>query len=173
MSDDLQPRATSSQQQDRYSERLARRIQQRMERGTERMQYRMERRAARYVGGATWPVAMVLIIIGVILLLQNTGAVQITNWWALLILLAATISFGTAYGAYRNNGGRLNVIASRSLVSGFTLLVIAAFFLLDLDWERLWPLLLILIGIAALVNSVRPEQNKKGNSYEHGQYENR
>jgi hypothetical protein len=43
------------------------------------------------------------------------------------------------------------------LISGLVWTAAAVFFLLDLDWEKLWPLLLILAGVGALTNSVLPE----------------
>lgn len=146
MKEDLQQNSTSSQPTDWVSARATRRM--------DRIQYRMERRAARYTGGGAWLAGAVLIILGAIFMLQNMGALLITNWWALFLLLPAVVSFATAYGAYRDNGGRLNAMALRSLISGLTLTAIAAFFLLDLDWENLWPLLLILLGVRALSNAM-------------------
>lgn len=87
-------------------------------------------------------------------MLQNMGTLVINNWWALFILLPALGSFATAYGAYRNNGGRLNALARGSLISGLIFTAIAAFFLFNLDWFKLWPLLLILVGLGALVNAL-------------------
>jgi peptidoglycan/LPS O-acetylase OafA/YrhL len=121
-----------------------------------RMQYRAERRAARYTGGGAWIVGVALIALGAIFMLQNMGTVLIHNWWALFILLPALGSFATAYGAYRNSG-RLTVVARSSLIGGLILTAIAGFFLLDLDWARWWPTLLILVGIGALTNAVLPD----------------
>jgi hypothetical protein len=132
-------------------------ISGRMERRMERVQRRAERRAARYAGGGAWLPGIALIVLGAIFMLQNMGALQISNWWALFILLPALGSFATAYGAYRNNGGRLNAMARGSLIGGLVLTAIAAFFLLDLDWGKLWPLLLILAGIGALLNALLPD----------------
>ncbi len=128
----------------------------RMERHAARVQRRAERRAARYAGGGTWIVGVALIILGGIFMLQNMGTVLIHNWWALFILLPALGSFATAYGAYRNSG-RLTVVARSSLIGGLILTAIAAFFLLDLDWARWWPTLLILVGVGALTNAVLPD----------------
>ncbi|HLF27494.1 MAG TPA: hypothetical protein VJG32_14260 [Anaerolineae bacterium] len=149
MNDDFQTNSTSSQPAGWLSGRLTRRM--------ERMQRRAERRAARYAGGGAWLIGVALIILGVIFMLQNTGVVLIGNGWALFILLPALGSFATAYGAYRNHGGRLNAMARGALISGLVFTAIAAFFLLDLDWGNLWPLWLILAGIGALANALLPD----------------
>ena len=146
MNDDPQKNSTSSQPTDWRAERLARHA--------ERAQRRAERRAARYTGGGAWLIGAALIILGAIFMLQNVGAMRIQNWWALFILLPAMGSFATAYGAYRNNGGRLNALARGSLIGGLVFTAIAAFFLLNLDWVKLWPLLLILVGIGALASAL-------------------
>jgi len=146
MNDDPQKNSTSSQPTDWRAERLARHA--------ERAQWRAERRAARYTGGGAWLIGAAFIILGAIFMLQNMGAMRIQNWWALFILLPAMGAFATAYGAYRNNGGRLSALARGSLISGLVFVAIAAFFLLNLDWIKLWPLLLILVGIGALASAL-------------------
>jgi len=146
MNDDPQKNSTSSQPTDWGSARAARRM--------DRVQRHAERRAARYAGGGVWLGGIALIILGVIFMLQNMGAMHIQNWWALFILLPALGSFATAYGAYRNNGGRLNALARGSLISGLVFTAIAAFFLFNLDWVKLWPLLLILVGLGALASGL-------------------
>ena len=146
MNDDSHSNSTPPQPNDWNTGRPARHA--------ERAQRRAERRAARYTGGGAWLIGAALIILGAIFMLQNMGAMRIQNWWALFILLPALGSFATAYGAYRNNGGRLNALASGSLIGGLVFTAIAAFFLLNLDWVKLWPLLLILVGIGALASAL-------------------
>jgi hypothetical protein len=150
MNDDSQKNSTSSQPTDWFSARMERRM--------ERVQHRAERRAARYAGGGAWLAGVGLIVLGVIFMLQNMGLVLIGNWWALFILLPALGSFAAAYGAYRDNGGRLNALARGSLISGLILTAVAAFFLLDLDWGKWWPSLLILVGIGTLASALLPGQ---------------
>ena len=148
MSDNESNISTPNQPDDWFSGRMERRMA--------RVQRRAERRAARYAGGGTWLVGMALIILGGVFMLQNMGTVLIHNWWALFILLPALGSFATAYGAYRNSG-RLTMVARSSLIGGLILTAIAGFFLLDLDWARWWPTLLILVGIGALTNATLPD----------------
>jgi hypothetical protein len=148
MSDNESNTSTSSQSNDWFSARTERRMA--------RAQRRAERRAARYAGGGTWVVGVALIILGGVFMFQNMGALLIHNWWALFILLPALGSFATAYGAYRSSG-RLTPLARNSLVGGLILTAIAGFFLLDLDWARWWPTLLILAGVGALATAVLPD----------------
>ena len=46
-----------------------------------------------------------------------------------------------------------------SLIGGLILTLIAAFFLVDLEWGKFWPLVLILIGIGALFNALIPSSS--------------
>ena len=142
MSDNFQPDSTSSQPVDRR---------------TEHTQRRAERRAARSAGGGAWIAGVALIAFGVIIMLQNMGALQLHNWWALFILLPALGSFAAAYGAYRTNGGRLNTTARGSIIGGLIFTAIAALFLFDLNSSLFWPVLLILAGVGLLVNTLLPD----------------
>ena len=144
MTTNAEPSSPSSQSTDYYSDRERRRAE------------RAERRAARYAGGGAWLAGAALILLGVIFMLQNMGALQLHNWWALFILLPALGSFATAYGAYRTNGGRLNVTARGSIIGGLIFTAIAAFFLFDLESNLFWPVLLILAGVGMLINAILP-----------------
>jgi len=128
-------------------------VPQPLDRRAARRARRAERRAARY--GGAWLVGAALIILGVIFMLQNMGALQLNNWWALFFLLPAAGSFATAYGSYRNQG-RFTATSRGALIGGLVLTALAALFLFDLDWGKLWPVLLILAGIGALVNALLP-----------------
>ena len=125
-----------------------------IDRRAERRARREERRAAR--AGGAWLIGATLIVLGLLFMLQNAGALQLNNWWALFILLPAIGSFATAYGSYRSQG-RLTAAGRGALIGGLVLTAIAAFFLFDLAWGKLWPLLLILAGIGALINALLPD----------------
>jgi hypothetical protein len=151
---DSQPNQPDSSQPvypNRFEERMARREQ--------RSEERWERRRARAMGGGAWIGGAVLILLGVIFLMQNAGMIILHNWWALFILLPAIGSFVTAWNAYRINGGRFSAAVRGSLIGGLILTLIAAFFLVDLEWGKLWPLVLILIGIGALFNALIPSSS--------------
>jgi hypothetical protein len=120
-----------------------------------RMQRRAQLRSAR--GGFGWLGGAILIGVGLILMLQNLGytLINLTNWWALFILLPAIGAFGAAWRSYQVDG-RLSMGARSSLVGGLILVLIAAIFLFGLDWGLLGPVVIILAGAGLLLNTVLP-----------------
>ena len=121
---------------------------------TDRAQRRAERRAARE--GGAWIGGVILIGLGVIFLLQNTGALYLQNWWALFILLPALGSFGASFTEYRVSG-RFNAKARGSLVAGLVFTAIASVFLFNLNFSLLLPAILIVAGVGILFNTVLPD----------------
>jgi len=123
------------------------------DRRTARRQRMEERRAGRY--GGSWVVGAVLILVGIFIMLQNLTSFSLENWWALFILIPAVGAFGNAWRTYQS-GGRLSAAARASLISGIILTMVAAFFLLNLNWTVLGPVLLILAGAGMLINVILP-----------------
>lgn len=107
--------------------------------------------------------ALVVIAIGVILLVRNLGVeipfLDSTNWWAWFILIAAVVPLARAYETYRARG-RVDVEVVHSLLSAAALLLVAAMFLLRLDWKVWWPLFVILGGLFTLVRD--PYRDRSG-----------
>lgn len=101
--------------------------------------------------GQLW-FALTLIAIGAIFLLRNYAGLEIGNWWALFILIPAGGAFAAAWSAWRASMHPAAVTGP--LVGGLVMLTVAAIFLLDLQWSRIWPVFLILFGIGALLPSV-------------------
>jgi len=99
----------------------------------------------------------VIILLGIIFLLQNMGLVVLGNWWALLLLVPAAGAFFGAWNGYRRTGGHFPPETRGALIGGLVLTVLAVFFLFELDWARLWPVFIIVGGIAALLGAVLPE----------------
>jgi hypothetical protein len=95
---------------------------------------------------------LILIGIGVFFLLSQLTGFYLHNWWALFILIPAFHNLNEAWQGYQANG-RLQGHTSRSLMGGIFLSMIAAFFLLNLSWNLFWPIVLILVGVGALLNS--------------------
>jgi hypothetical protein len=121
-----------------------------------RREARQERRAARRSGtyASGWVGGAVLVLIGLVFLLRNTGAFNLENWWALFILIPAIGAFGAAWNNYQSSGGRLTAGARGSLIGGFILLLITVVFLFGLNFGLVWPFILILGGIALLLNAI-------------------
>ena len=113
----------------------------------ERYSRRNRENRSAWVGGA------VLVAVGALLMLQNFGITTFTNWWALFILIPAAGAFGNAWNTYRANDGHLTAGARGSLIGGVIMTLVAAAFLFNLNWSLIWPLFLILAGVAALLNT--------------------
>ncbi len=134
--------------QDWRAERDARRA--------ERRAWREQRRATRRSWGyGGWLGGALLILLGVIFLLRNFGLDYPFNWWALFILLPALGSFSAAWAFYSQTG-RWGAPARGALIGGAVLTLIAVTFLFNLAWGLMLPALLILAGIAILVNVILP-----------------
>jgi hypothetical protein len=123
-------------------------------RRAERAERRAERHAMRggYYG---WIGGVILILLGAVFLLQNLTGFSLDNWWALFILIPAFGAFATAWNNYRSNGS-LTSAGRGSLIGGFILTLIAGAFLFNLDLGNLWPVILIIIGLAILANALLP-----------------
>lgn len=113
----------------------------------------VEKREYRKMWHSAWMPGLVLILLGGYFLLQNMGILHLDNWWALFILLPAFGALGTAYSTYVNNGGRFSGAVRGSLVGGIILTLLAAAFLFDLRLDYIWPVFLIVAGLAALVGA--------------------
>lgn len=102
-----------------------------------------------------WTLGMIVIIIGVIFLGRNAGWFGTDwgfhNWWALFILIPAFGSFAGAWRAYSAKGRRLGGDVARTFMTGLLLLAVTIIFLLELDWNKVWPVLLVIVGIGLLL----------------------
>ncbi len=91
-----------------------------------------------------------LIGLGVVFLLSNFGMIYIDNWWALFILIGTAGAWGNAWHLYRSNGQRITPPVTGAFVGGLFPLAVALIFLFDLSWDKMWPIFLILAGLAVL-----------------------
>jgi len=98
---------------------------------------------------------LVVIAIGVLFLLRNFGILlpfmQYHNWWALFILLGAVGPLSYALQRYRSQN-KVDGVVLHSLVSAAAIVTVALFFLLELDWNRWWPLFIVFGGLWMLAN---------------------
>lgn len=101
---------------------------------------------------------LVIIGIGLVFLLGNFGIrlpfLGLHNWWALFILIAAVPSLAKAAEAY-HRAGRVDHAVLGGLLSALAPLMVAAFFLLELDWGTWWPLFVIYGGLWVLLGGKR------------------
>ncbi|MGE5624180.1 MAG: LiaF transmembrane domain-containing protein [Bacillota bacterium] len=98
--------------------------------------------------------AFVVVLIGVLFLLRNFGIrlpfMGLHNWWALFILLGAVPSLGLAAQRYQRSG-RVDLLVLHALLSAAAVIMVALFFLLELDWSMWWPLFVIYGGLWMLL----------------------
>ena len=118
-----------------------------------RRQRLAERRAGRL--GSSWVVGAVLILVGILIMFPNLNTFSLQNWWALFILIPAVGAFGNAWRTYQSSK-RWSAAARASLIGGLILTMVAAVFLLNLNWTILGPVLLILGGLGLLANTALP-----------------
>lgn len=107
-----------------------------------------------HLGWSRIATGSVVILVGVLFLLRNFGVhlpfMEMHNWWALFILLGAVPSLGMALGRFQKTG-RVDLIVLHSLLSAACIILVAVFFLFDLDWARWWPLFVIYGGLWMLL----------------------
>ncbi|OFW61018.1 MAG: hypothetical protein A2133_04380 [Actinobacteria bacterium RBG_16_64_13] len=100
-------------------------------------------------------VAIVIIVVGIVFLVKNAGWLgndwDFQNWWALFILIPAFGSLTDAWNSYNAGGRRLSAKAARSLAFGLLFLAITVIFLLKLDWGKVWPVILIVVGLGMIL----------------------
>jgi hypothetical protein len=94
---------------------------------------------------------LILILIGVLFLLQQTGTFNFRNWWALFIFIPALGSFSTAWQAYQRNN-HLTEGVRAGIGGGLIILTVALAFLFNLNWAIGWPLMIIVPGLVTFMN---------------------
>ena len=97
----------------------------------------------------------ILIVLGIVFYLQNAGILIAFNWWAVFILIPAFWSFIGAWDSYREQR-RLTRRAAGAMVGGTLLTVLALMFLFNVAFTSLWPLLLIVGGVALILTGFVP-----------------
>ncbi len=112
-----------------------------------------ETRRGRRTGAPSWAIGGVLVLVGIIYLVRNVTGVMFGNWWALFILIPAIGSFVTSYEMWVRNDRRFTAASRGPLIGGIVLLGVTAMFLFSLDWGKVWPLFIILVGVGALLSA--------------------
>jgi drug/metabolite transporter (DMT)-like permease len=101
-----------------------------------------------------WIGGVVLVAAGAFLLLGNLTRFSLHNWWAIFLLIPAAGSLWTAYSIWRRNEWRFNAASRGPLIGGLVLLFLSIIFLFDLNWGRVWPGFLIIIGGGLLLTGI-------------------
>ncbi len=121
---------------------------------------RREQRLADPSREGGWIMGLILIILGGLFLLRTTGNfnIPLTNWWALFILIPAVGALSSAWRMYKDAGDRFTGPARGSLLVGLVLTFVTFVFLFDLSWTYVGPILIIVVGIAIILNYVLGNQ---------------
>lgn len=119
-------------------------------------------RPARQRGGLRGPAlgGAILIAIGFFFLLQTLGILNhVTfphfNWWALFILIPLLGAANSAWQVYQANGKQVTHEVRNKAFLAMILLVVFTTLMYDLDWGRIWPVFLIIGGLATLLGGMR------------------
>ncbi|MBN1429066.1 MAG: hypothetical protein JXB07_11825 [Anaerolineae bacterium] len=100
-------------------------------------------------------IGLVVIAIGGFFLLRNFGLVDWEfNWWAFFLLIPAGGISMNVWQEYQHNGKQFTYDLRNKLVVSAIILLTAFMLLTGLDWDRYWPLFLILGGVAVLFNAI-------------------
>jgi hypothetical protein len=103
-------------------------------------------------GRRPWMPGVILIVLGAIFLLGNVTGFELENWWALFILIPALGNFASAYDHYRSSGEFNRSVRAR-LFWGLLLAMLSASFLFGVELDLVWPIFLILAGLAFLLGA--------------------
>lgn len=102
---------------------------------------REERTTNLFIGG-------MMIAIGLVFFLQQLGVFAGDfAWWALFILIPGFYLLGLTVHGYRQTGRVEGGLA----VGGLASIVVALVFLLELDWGLIWPIFIIIPGVAFML----------------------
>ncbi len=96
--------------------------------------------------------AIGLIVIGAIFLLRNLDVVDFgSNWWALFFLIPIAYSLSTAWRQRQENAGKFPPAARGALIGAAMMTVVMVIFLFGLNWGTMWPVFLIIGGVAMML----------------------
>lgn len=108
-------------------------------------------------GSITGPIvgALILIWLGISFYLQEIGVFPSGDWWAFFIAGIGIIIIIQGVVRYLEYGGPY----FGSVIGGAVLFIIGLSFINNF-WGNLWPLILVVIGVALLVSAFRGRRNR-------------
>ena len=99
---------------------------------------------------------IVFIVLGVVFFLNNYGIIDLgLRWWALFFLIPIGFMLNDIVTQYRKGGGALTSSIRGSLTGLIMLVTIMVIFLFRMHWAVMWPVFIILGGLAILLNAGR------------------
>lgn len=114
----------------------------------ENSQRHMNRRSNSWAGGA------LLLALGILLLLQQTGLLSSFRWWGVLILIPAGAAFINAWREFQAGGSQFNRRVGGLLTAGLIMTALTVMVVFNLNWNWLGPALLVAAGVIILARSL-------------------
>ena len=97
--------------------------------------------------------AVIFIVAGVVLIVSNITGFRFNNWWVLFMFIPVAFFAQNIYKDYQANG-RLTSQSTGSIIASLAILAAAAVFLFEIiTWSAIWPIGLIIAGIAMYLGS--------------------
>lgn len=97
--------------------------------------------------------AVIFIVVGVGLIASNITGFEFDNWWVLFMLIPVAFFAQNIYRDYQANG-RLTQQSTGSIIAGLAILAAAAVFIFEvITWSAIWPIGLIIAGIAMFLGN--------------------
>ncbi len=102
-----------------------------------------------------WPgvpiVGLAVVAVGLVFLARNFGMdlPLPDRWWAIFILVPAAAALVSAARYFRLDG-RFSSRVAGAVTVGVLMLTTALILFLDLEWDKFWPLMVIIVGLGIL-----------------------
>ncbi len=102
-------------------------------------------------GNLIWG-GLALILLGGIFLARNFELVHFgRNWWAFFLLIPLFAAFSTFQRQRQASGGQFTPEVRNAFIGMLSLAFTMLVFLLGLRWHNVWPVFIIIVGVAFLL----------------------
>jgi hypothetical protein len=95
---------------------------------------------------------LLLISLGMVFLLTEFGVLTNLRWWALILVIPATVNLYKFWTRDSHDGGQIFICGGRSPYKSLFILSLGLIFLFNLNFGTVWPIFLILPGLWMLLN---------------------
>ncbi len=94
----------------------------------------------------------IFIILGVLFLLRNLDVIRLGHrWWALFFLIPIFYLFTDILRYRQRSGGGMPREARGPIIGLIVLLFVMSVFLIGMSWALIWPVFIIIGGLAVLL----------------------
>ncbi|MEK7728457.1 MAG: hypothetical protein AAB354_08580 [candidate division KSB1 bacterium] len=97
---------------------------------------------------------LALIVLGGIFLARNFELVYFgRNWWAFFLLIPLFATFGSLQRHRQASGGKFTPEVRNAFIGMLSLAFIMCVFLFEWSWHAVWPVFIIIAGLAVLLET--------------------